>query len=384
VQSFELRNGAADSSCDSDLSGVFDANSFAPAGLDWTIKLDWQNDKTNRDPNGKVTLGGVQIVADISSVLGNAVCTYSGNANNTAATNKLIIGEVYNPDNTSSGNSELVFDGAPLARTSGSTPCGDTAGFTATYTLTGDAGQKLELREDPPVCTDVPTSTPYQTAVEIQLSCTGNRPFSFDKDSPAHGTITDFDSAAGTLTYKPNDGFSGTDSFGYLAANKGGDSNDAAVTIDVSDPPPVCTDVPTSTPYQTAVEIQLSCTGTGPFNFDVPSSTAHGTITNLDSSAGTLTYTPNNGYSGTDSFEYLASNDGGDSNDASVMVDVGAAPAGGGGGSGTPSGSGGTAGQSARKCKKGKKHKKGKGRKSASAAKKKKGCHKKKKHKKKA
>jgi hypothetical protein len=65
--------------------------------------------------------------------------------------------------------------------------------------------------------------------------------------SPKSGTITNFNSSAGTFTYTPNPGFSGTDTFQYVASATGPNtsaraatSKPATVTIAVSNSlPPV-------------------------------------------------------------------------------------------------------------------------------------------------
>ena len=64
--------------------------------------------------------------------------------------------------------------------------------------------------------------------------------------NPAHGTITNFNPATGSLTYTPSPGFMGTDTFTYIATSNGpnasaapASSNAATVTITVDQGAPV-------------------------------------------------------------------------------------------------------------------------------------------------
>ena len=63
-----------------------------------------------------------------------------------------------------------------------------------------------------------------------------------------------------TVTYTPNGGFTGTDSFTYRANDGLVDSNIATVTITVTPPndPPVAVDDSASTPEDTAVTIDAA------------------------------------------------------------------------------------------------------------------------------
>jgi len=61
--------------------------------------------------------------------------------------------------------------------------------------------------------------------------------------NPANGSITNFDPVAGTLTYTPNPGYVGPDSFTFTATNVIGTSQPATVSITVR-----AASVPTSVP----------------------------------------------------------------------------------------------------------------------------------------
>src|SRR2546430_10264973 len=90
---------------------------------------------------------------------------------------------------------------------------------------------------------------------------------------PQHGTLTN--PTSNTVTYTPNAGFSGTDSFTYKATTKNGlaggvDSNIATVTITVNappPPPPTANNINIQTNKETPIGITL--TGTDPIPGDV-------------------------------------------------------------------------------------------------------------------
>ncbi len=125
-------------------------------------------------------------------------------------------------------------------------------------------------------------------------------------------------------------------------------------------PAPVCDNVAASATAGQPVRIELECAGGGsPFYFII-SDPAHGQISALNTATGQLTYTPHAGYSGPDSFGYKASNAGGESNPASVTLNIAPGPP-----ANNPANPGAntnttTPPPAKRKCKKGKKLKRGK------------------------
>ena len=170
-----------------------------------------------------------------------------------------------------------------------------TAGDDTAYTTTGTSVTTSVLGNDsvnPGVLTLLPAS-PIETA-------------------PANGTVTV--NADGTITYTPNVGFSGTDTYVYKVC-----------TVATSDyPDPVCTTAtvtvhvlgieanPNSatTPVSTPVTIPVlnndsssdSSAPPNPASVKITANPSHGTVTvNAD---GTIKYTPNEGYTGTDTFTY--------------------------------------------------------------------------------
>src|SRR5437763_14348389 len=85
---------------------------------------------------------------------------------------------------------------------------------------------------------------------------------------------------------------------------------------------PTCNDVTATTTANHSVQVTFDCpTGSQPITYSTSSTPAHGSLSNLDASAGKVTYTPDAGYSGPDSFNYHAHNAGGDA-DKTVHIDV--------------------------------------------------------------
>jgi hypothetical protein len=171
----------------------------------------------------------------------------------------------------------------------------------------------------------------------VQITLTGTDPIPGDvlKFSvlalAQHGTLTS-GTTSNSVAYTPNTGFSGTDSFTYKAADgQGVDSNIATVTITVNAPTPRPTADNKNILTNSGTPIQLTLTGTDPTPGDVlkisiVGNPQHGTIT-----PGTVSsivfYTPNTGFSGTDSFTYKATDGQGvDSNIATVTISVNATP----------------------------------------------------------
>lgn len=105
-----------------------------------------------------------------------------------------------------------------------------------------------------PVCGPVSLTVPAGTATPVTLSCTGQSVVYDQPASPAHGTLTGLDSTTGAVTYTPNAGYAGPDSFTYTAHNAGGPSNPATVTLAVIAPPSVMPTVagPTAAPTSAA------------------------------------------------------------------------------------------------------------------------------------
>ena len=144
---------------------------------------------------------------------------------------------------------------------------------------------------------------------------------------PQHGTLTL--NADGSVNYTPDANFNGVDGFSYLAGDGTGQSEVASVTINVtpvSDQPIAAGDA-----YVTDEEVALTIAAPGILANDsdadgdaltaqLISGPANGTLAmNAD---GSFTYTPNAGFSGTDTFSYAASDGALNSSAATVTINV--------------------------------------------------------------
>ena len=136
----------------------------------------------------------------------------------------------------------------------------------------------------------------------------------------------------GTVTYTPNTGFLGSDSFQYTVDdNFGTTSNVATVTITVTaaaNTPPVANDATRNTdediPIDITVDSVASDTDAGDalsFENFLASSAQGGTVT-VDATNTILTYTPAADFSGTDTFSYFVTDGLDSSNIATVTVTV--------------------------------------------------------------
>jgi large repetitive protein len=120
--------------------------------------------------------------------------------------------------------------------------------------------------------------------------------------SPLHGTVTV--NPDGTITYVPNPEYSGPDSFVYVVQRPDGSTYTATVTLMVK---PVATADSVTVTQGVATKIAVLSNDTGtlvPGSVRVVSQPSHGTVTaNAD---GTITYLPDAGYTGDDTFQYSA------------------------------------------------------------------------------
>ena len=151
---------------------------------------------------------------------------------------------------------------------------------------------------------------------------------------PTHGTLTL--NADGSLIYTPTAGYLGFDSFTYQASDDNGVSSPAMVSINVQP-----AGLPAATPDGYTLTAGMTLTvpvATGvlgndtdpnglPLSAVVATQPGNGSlILNAD---GSLTYTPDAGFTGTDSFSYRATDASGSSVPTTVTLTVNAAPGGG-------------------------------------------------------
>ncbi len=184
-----------------------------------------------------------------------------------------------------------------------------------------------EIPNDPPVAEDDEAETLKNTPVDIPVLDNDSDP---DGDEisitevgdPANGTAVVNED--GTVTYTPDAGFSGEDSFTYTISDGNGGTDSATVTVTVVNQPPVAEDDEAETLKNTPVDIPVLDNDSDPDGDEISitevGDPANGTaVVNED---GTVTYTPDAGFSGEDSFTYTISDGNGGTDSATVTVTV--------------------------------------------------------------
>ena len=177
-----------------------------------------------------------------------------------------------------------------------------------------------------PVANAQTLTTPQNTALTILLSGSdvdGNALTYRVATNPAHGTLS---GTAPSLTYAPTAGYTGPDSFTFVANDGVVDSTPATVSLTVGTIPPgnrapVANAQAVTTAEDTAVAVTLTGSDAdgNVLTFRATSNPSHGT---LSGTAPSLTYTPAANYNGADSFTFVANDGIVDSAPATVSITV--------------------------------------------------------------
>ena len=258
------------------------------------------------------------------------------------------------PDSTGGNGGVLRFDSVGVADTTLATVTNndteavlDAAGASGTVTVgfrpaygdfvsteAGSFSVTIQEGNQPPTATDDSAMTTAGEPVTTDVLANDSDPDgSLDpstvevESGPSNGTTTVNND--GTITYGPNDGFTGTDSYTYSVADDAGVADTAEVTIQVNEdnqPPTASADEDTTTAGEpVTTDVLANDTdpdgSLDPSTVEVESAPTTGTTTATDT--GTVTYTPENGFTGTDSYTYtVADDDGAESNEATVTIQV--------------------------------------------------------------
>ncbi|WP_433827506.1 Ig-like domain-containing protein [Actinoplanes sp. CA-015351] len=201
-----------------------------------------------------------------------------------------------------------------------------------TYTIsdgnggTATANVRVDVGNTTPVPADDADTVVYLGTVAVNVLANDTDP---DGDglsitgvgTPDHGSAT---ISGGMISYIAPAGFSGDATFTYTISDGNGGTANAQVVVTVANAPPSAAAKSVSTPYRTAVTVDLVAGSSDP-NGDtrsVLSTGAPGDGVVVRNANGTVTYTPNAGFSGTDHFDYTLSDGHGGTAVASVTVVV--------------------------------------------------------------
>lgn len=277
-------------------------------------------------PTTQSTIGNsFAVVPTVSTISPNAgpasqVVTISGTGFSTTPGNNLVsFGGAGNGTVTAASATSLTV----------TTPAAGSGPVAVTVAVNGQASTSNATYTfiDKPVAADTTGVTvPYNstgTAIDLSGAITGTHHSIAIGSAAAHGTTS---VAGDVVTYTPTAGYFGTDSFTFTATGTGGTSNIATVSLTVATPAaPVAADRAVMVPYQspgTPIDLASSITGV---HAAIAISTApqHGTA----SIAGdVVSYVPAPGYSGPDTFTYVATGPGGTSAPARVSLTVSVPP----------------------------------------------------------
>jgi hypothetical protein len=152
---------------------------------------------------------------------------------------------------------------------------------------------------------------------------------SHDDSTISNGTLTS--NGGGSFTYVPDPGFSGTETFTYVVADSSGATASASVTITVTSVPnsPVAGSDAYLTPQDTSLTVAAPGVLANDGDADGDTLTvqtspvtgpANGSV--ILSPDGAFTYTPNSGFTGTDSFTYRIDDGTGRTADGVVTITV--------------------------------------------------------------
>jgi large repetitive protein len=149
-----------------------------------------------------------------------------------------------------------------------------------------------------------------------------NLTYELQGGGPSHGELG---GTAPNLTYTPDPGYSGSDSFKYRVRdtqNLASDEATVSITVVPQNDPPQANNQNVSTNEDTPLTFDLDAVDPDgdPMTFEIVSGPTQGSL-----SGGTgrsRTYTPNANYNGTDSFTFKAKDAGGESNVATVIITI--------------------------------------------------------------
>jgi hypothetical protein len=188
---------------------------------------------------------------------------------------------------------------------------------TGTVSITVDAVNDLPVAQDQTVATDMDVPLAI-TLVAIDVD---SDPLSYAiRNAPTSGTLS---GTPPQVTYTPNPGFSGGDTFTFVANDGTGDGNEGTVVIsvDVTNSPPVATDASLFTDEDTPSRIVLEGTDPDgdPLTFSILVGPTSGALSGTPPA---VTYAPYTNFNGGDSFIFQVDDGKGGTDSGTVTVTV--------------------------------------------------------------
>lgn len=235
---------------------------------------------------GTIAVPGTLLPNAVATIVKTYVVTASdiaaGNVTNTA------VADAKDPANN------------PVTDVSGTTPANNTPTITVLAKPAVANNDAANTRQNDPVivtvvANDVPGSVPIVPATVLITV------------QPTHGMVSV--NPDGTVTYTPNPGYVGADTFTYTVEDANGQtSNPAVVNLTILPSNPKAATDAAKTTFSSPVTIPVLANDVkdgadfDPASIEIVGQPQHGTIKfNAD---GTLTYTPKDGYTGTETFTY--------------------------------------------------------------------------------
>ncbi|MDB5386138.1 MAG: repeat-containing protein [Planctomycetaceae bacterium] len=293
------------------------------------VKIEHLEERQLLSANAPVAVNDSYSVNENGALFGSTVLSNDTDADGDAI-DQAILG-----NSVSHGNLTLSSDGSftytPTQNYSGT----DSFTYFAKDSLNNETSvnsavvtiQVNPIPNSPPVANSLTFNTNVNMAFTglLTASDADSNPLTFSAgQTPAiHGAVAIHPD--GTFTYTPNNGFVGNDQFSFKVNDGMVDSQEALVTVHVlqSNTAPVANPISISTPRNSPFQGTLTATDVdqNPLTYHAgTTAAAHGTVSIL--ADGTFTYSPDNGFSGTDSFSFQANDGSVDSADALVTIDV--------------------------------------------------------------
>jgi CSLREA domain-containing protein len=214
-------------------------------------------------------------------------------------------------------------------------PAHKTAGTKYVATTTDDSDGTSEFSLSFTVLNVAPdssaqiVSTTEDTAKEITLTAVDANDDSLTYTiltQPSHGSLSSLNQETGSIVFAPTSNYTGSDSFTFKVNDGTVDSDTSTVLLSViaENDTPQTENLSITTTQNSGVKItlQASDVDSSSLTYSITKQPAHGAISSLSSSKGTLTYTPTNDYVGSDSFKFKVSDGTATSNTGTVSITV--------------------------------------------------------------